>query len=71
MKSEYQFNSAQELTPEIIQAIKLAFGDKPIRMTIETPTQTSNKTSEQTGKYSKELTDTVLDLIFDQLSKKK
>ena len=70
MKSEYQFNSAKELTPEIIEAIKLAFGDKPIRLSIEDLSNT-NSNSRQSAKYSKELTDSILDMIFDQLSKPK
>lgn len=70
MKSEYQFNSAQELTPEIIQAIKLAFGDKPIRMTIESALS-DNKSQSDKDKFPSDLTDSIINVILDQLAKKK
>lgn len=77
MKSEYQLNSAKEFTPEILQAIKTAFGDRPVKITIEALDTTNYKqnrsqaSSSNSSKYKQEITDTILDVIFDQLSKKK
>lgn len=72
MKTEYYLNSAQELKPEILESIKLAFGESPIRITIESNAKSNTKLGgSKDSKYPKELTDTVIDLIFDQLSKRK
>lgn len=70
MKSEYQLESAQDLKPEIFESIRMAFGDAPIRITIEEMTASSRKSPKNTTQ-SKEIADTVIDMIFDQLAKKK
>lgn len=70
MKSEYQLNSAQDLKPEIVESIKLAFGKSPIRITVEDLSDPSFESKSTGQKYPKELTDTIIDLIFDKLNKR-
>ncbi|MGI9526245.1 MAG: hypothetical protein ACR2MS_03930 [Weeksellaceae bacterium] len=71
MKSAYQFDSAQELSPEIIEAIKTAFGDNPITITIESKKR-PNKShkSNSSSKLPVDIAESVIDLLITQISKK-
>ncbi|MXV38982.1 hypothetical protein GO491_09910 [Flavobacteriaceae bacterium Ap0902] len=77
MKSAYQFESAQDISPEILEAIKTAFGNRPVRITIESMGGVSNaksvnasNKSTRSNKFNTEIAESVIDIILAQLNKK-
>lgn len=72
MKTEYILDSARELTPQIVESIKMAFGNSPVKITVEQLGRSANQSMVKSKpKIEGEIAESVLNLIFDQLSKKK
>lgn len=72
MKTEYILDSAKDLSPQILESIKMAFGNSPVKITVEQLNKgTEHAVSRVKPKLEGEIAESVLNLIFDQLSKKK
>ncbi|MDO5510036.1 MAG: hypothetical protein Q4F57_05020 [Weeksellaceae bacterium] len=80
MKSHYQFDSAQELSTQIIESIKMAYGNKPIKITIESDEYSTHQPVTAAGirqpaKSSKspippEIAEAVLDFVVEKMFSK-